>query len=131
MQTTVPAVGLPFAPQLKLRHVPIMRVRFVPHIAIQVRNRPEATRFYRDVLGMCLVGDASDDEPTLECDGLRVSLEDNPAGHVYLAFEVEELDTAAEILREEGCQLTAVPSPEGYLVVDPFGGRYFLSRAPA
>ena len=104
----------------------VTKYKFLPHIAIQVRDHTDAVAFYKRVLGMRVVGEDSA-ETRLQCGDATFYVEDNPAGQCFFAFEVEDLAAACAELREHGCRLSEIPG-EGYMVTDPYGMKFFLSQ---
>lgn len=103
-----------------------MRVRFTPHIAFQVHNYGSALAFYRDVLGMEVL-ELAEGESRLRAGDATFYLEDAPNEHVFLAFEVDDLDAARNELAQAGCSVSAFDG-EGYMVSDPFGLKFYLSE---
>lgn len=104
-----------------------MKFRFLPHIAVQVRRREEAVAFYRDVIGMDLL-DNSGGEARMKLDDAHFYLEESDGGTVFLAFEVDDLVEARAVLEAHGARISD-ECPEGFMVRDPFGLLYYLSKA--
>ncbi len=85
----------------------------IGQIAVTVKNLTEATRFYRDVLGMRFLFEV----PRMaffDCGGLRLMLGvaekpelDHPASILY--YQVEDIHLAYETLRRRGVEFEGKP----------------------
>lgn len=105
-----------------------MRIRFLPHIAFQVRDYERAVAFYQEVLGMRVL-QRDRGETHLVCGDVHFYVEDRETALTFLAFETDDLDAAREELTAAGCQVGELDG-EGYMVQDPFGLRFYLSATP-
>lgn len=103
-----------------------------PTVAIEVKNYEEALRFYREVLGMSAVGRSGEGKAgCLLCkEDVTLFVMDSPEGNSWLSLESEDIEGARKQLVESGCEVTAAPLG-GYLVVDPFGTRFYLTPVDA
>lgn len=112
---------------------------YSPNIAINVRNRDEAIRFYRDVLGFTLVNVHNQKECGTEMkagpitfwiDEVAGTAADAPAvGKVFFEFVVEKLTDSRKLLIEHGCLPGGETSGDkfvGQMFADPYGMRFHL-----
>lgn len=104
-----------------------MKFRFLPHIAVQIRAREEAVAFYRDVIGMDLL-DNKGGEARMKLEDVHFYFEESDQGKVFLAFEVDDLAEARTMLAAHGARISD-EGPEGFMVLDPYGLLYYLSKA--
>lgn len=121
---------------------PSLSVKMIDHITIVVKDLEEASRFYRDVLGMRQVErpafgfpgawfQAGDTQihmnvagPEAGEPGIRVVGATNAPRAFHFAFEVDDCDAAADILREHGVSIEVVPRSR------PDGARQMYVRDP-
>src|SRR6266404_5395962 len=103
----------------------MVELKFLTHIAIQVRDYANAIRFYTDVLGMQILTQGPN-ETQLRCGELTLYVEANDRNNVFLAFEAATLDQAVQELKAAGCRLSGFGS-EGQMVHDPYGLKFYLS----
>ncbi len=106
--------------------------QFSPNIALDVTDREGAVRLLREVLGMSVI-DTDDTETVVQSGHHRFYIQEEQQPMVYLEFEVEDLISVSDKLREIGCELEETTIPEGdvsYMVRDPFGMRYHLFERP-
>ncbi len=104
-----------------------MNVRFLPHIAVQVGNYTAAVEFLSEFLGMELI-ERGKQESQLRLGDVTFYVEDNDAGKVFFAFEVDSLSEMRTRLEGAGCRVTS-ENKEGVMFADPFGLNYFISEA--
>ena len=97
---------------------------FTPHIAVQVADHRAAAAFYSTTMGMEIV-ERGDGETRLRSGEGTLYLEESTERHVFLAFDVDDLEAAANELEAAGCELTPA-GEEGFMVRDPFGLRFYL-----
>jgi lactoylglutathione lyase len=104
-------------------------------VSIYVRDMARSLAFYRDLLGLPLVGDEDWVEAPLP-GGMRFALhrahegmEELSSGTIHVDFEVADADTAAERLRTAGVEVREAMREEwgtAIEVVDPDGYRVYL-----
>jgi catechol 2,3-dioxygenase-like lactoylglutathione lyase family enzyme len=108
-------------------------------VYLYVRDVERSARFYRDLLGIPLEGDAGWMEARFG-DGTRFALHalhegarEPAAGTVHVNFEVADLDEALSRLRAEGVESSGPVREEwgaAAEVVDPDGYRLYLFEPP-
>jgi catechol 2,3-dioxygenase-like lactoylglutathione lyase family enzyme len=100
------------------------------HIAIQVYPLKEATEFYKNVMGMKVLG-SDKNEAEIQCGGTIFHVEDSKEGKTFFDFSVDDLDGAKLRLESEGCKLTETFCDQGksYIVSDPFGLKFHKFQA--
>lgn len=103
-----------------------MKVKFLSHIAVQVKDYPTAIDFYCNYLGMKLLKRGKS-EAKLQLGEMTFYVEDNDAGKVFFAFEVDSLLEMRSRLERAGCRVTA-EHEEGVMFSDPYGLNYFVSE---
>lgn len=121
---------------------PLLSVKSIDHITIVVRDLEDASRFYRDVLGMRQVErpafgfpgawfQAGDTQIHMNVageeagePGIRVVGATNAPRAFHFAFEVNDCDAAAEKLRAHGIPLEVAPRSR------PDGARQMYVRDP-
>lgn len=111
-----------------------------PNIAVNVRNKAEATKFYTETLGLTLVdlhANGGNDvelkagDLTLWLDGCEPKDEEH-VGKVFFEFVVEDLEGATKVLLEKGCKVTRAINGEdfrGNMIADPYGVRFHLYQS--
>ena len=108
------------------------------NIHLYVRDMERSASFYRDVLGLPLVGDAHWQEADLG--GVRFALHAAPegvepaTGTVKVNFRVAAADAAAGRVRAAGYEVRESMREEygiAYQVTDPDGYRIYLFQPPA
>lgn len=104
-----------------------MKFRFLPHIAVQIADREKAVSFYSELMGMNLL-DNSGSEARMTLDEAHFYLEESANGNVFFAFEVDDLEEAKALLIAHGARIWG-ESDEGFMVRDPYGLQYHLSKA--
>jgi catechol 2,3-dioxygenase-like lactoylglutathione lyase family enzyme len=103
-----------------------LRVRFLPHIAIDVRDYHRAIAFYRDVLEMEIIAHGRR-ETRLRIGDLHLYVQGGRHEQVYLAFETDRIQEARERLVVAGCTIGEFDGG-GFMVADPFGLKFYLSE---
>ncbi len=101
---------------------------FSPHIAIQVKDRPEAVTFLRDKLGFHIHAEKQD-ETELSLSDIRFYVEESPEQQTFFEIQTSNLQALVEELRKSGCRLNETKIPEGdtsYLVYTPFGFNFHI-----
>jgi lactoylglutathione lyase len=108
-------------------------------IYFYVRDMPRALAFYRDLLGIPLIGDDDWAEAPLP-GGMRFALHrahdgigELSSGKIHVDFEVADVDAAAERLRAAGVEVRETMRDEwgtAVELVDPDGYRVYLFQAP-
>jgi lactoylglutathione lyase len=105
-------------------------------VYLYVRDPERSARFYRDLLGIPLEGDADWLEARFG-DGTRFALREGvgepSSGTIQVDFEVADLDSALARLREAGVQTHETMRDEwgaAAEVIDPDGYRIFLFEPP-
>jgi len=121
-----------------------LAVKIIDHITLVVKDLDRSERFYRDVLGM-----ESIDRPGFGFPGLwfqagptqiHMNVESEEAGRAglplcdgtstsrgfHFAFEVDDCDAAADVLREQGIEIVVGPKtrpdgPRQLYIYDPDG----------
>ena len=97
-----------------------------PVVAIEVPDCEKALRFYRNVLGMSVVDQSVEGEGVcLRKGDMTLFLMEGSDGYTWFRLTADDLNGAAKQLKGNGCQLS--PVPDGYLVVDPYGTRFYLT----
>ncbi len=104
-----------------------MKFRFLPHIAVQIADRGKAVAFYSELMGMDLVDDKGG-EARMSLDETHFYLEESEKGNVFFAFEVDDLEAAKALLIAHGARVWG-EKDEGFMVRDPYGLQYHLSKA--
>jgi methylmalonyl-CoA/ethylmalonyl-CoA epimerase len=89
-------------------------IRSIGQIAIAVSDIEEATRFYRDVLGLNLLFETPPGLAFFDCDGVRLMLttkqgaeEDHKTSVIY--YRVPDIDAAVKILKQKGVSFVREP----------------------
>ena len=107
----------------QLKKETIMRLEFSPHVAFQVKDYPNAIRFYSEVMGMKLV-EATEREAELKSGPMTFYAEAGEKGTIFFEFKTNNLAKAKEKFIEAGCRLVPETTPEGHescYVYDPYG----------
>ncbi len=116
---------------------------FSPNIAVNVRNLDSAVSFYKDVLGVDVVGPRAstcNDIGSLTAvlklgSGLTMFLDgctkeqESGVGQVFFEFKCEDLAAAVQVLEGKGCAIGRETSGEGFtgrMITDPFGMRFHV-----
>jgi methylmalonyl-CoA/ethylmalonyl-CoA epimerase len=91
-----------------------VRIESIGQIAIAVSDIEEATRFYRDVLGLNLLFEAPPGLAFFDCDGVRLMLttkqgaeEDHKTSVIY--YKVPDIDAAVKALKQRGVSFVREP----------------------
>jgi methylmalonyl-CoA/ethylmalonyl-CoA epimerase len=89
-------------------------IQSIGQIAIAVSDIEEATRFYRDVLGLNLLFEAPPGLAFFDCDGVRLMLttkqgaeEDHKTSVIY--YRVPDIDAAVKALKQRGGSFVREP----------------------
>ena len=100
--------------------------KLIPTIAIEVPYCENAHMFYQDVLGMLEIDqDVEGTGVSFRNGDVTLYFMDGSEGKVWLRLITYDLDGAKEHLEMNGCELS--PVPDGYLVLDPHGTRFYLT----
>lgn len=109
---------------------PAVAVRRVGQIALNSKNIPAATAFYRDILGLKHLFSVGEQMAFFDCGGVRLMLTqpsspelDHPSSILYLV--VDDIDTAHAALVAKGVSVERAPSlvakmPDHELWLCPF-----------
>jgi methylmalonyl-CoA/ethylmalonyl-CoA epimerase len=89
-------------------------IQSIGQIAIAVSDMEEATRFYRDVLGLNLLFEAPPGLAFFDCDGVRLMLttkqgaeDDHKTSVIY--YRVPDIDAAVQALKQKGISFVREP----------------------
>jgi methylmalonyl-CoA/ethylmalonyl-CoA epimerase len=89
-------------------------IQSIGQIAIAVSDIEEATRFYRDVLGLNLLFEAPPGLAFFDCDGVRLMLttkqgaeEDHKTSVIY--YRAPDIDAAVKALKQKGVSFVREP----------------------
>ncbi|MFO7539629.1 MAG: VOC family protein [Chloroflexota bacterium] len=89
-------------------------IQSIGQIAIAVSDMEEATRFYRDVLGLNLLFEAPPGLAFFDCDGVRLMLttkqgaeDDHKTSVIY--YRVPDIDAAVKALKQKGISFVREP----------------------
>jgi methylmalonyl-CoA/ethylmalonyl-CoA epimerase len=89
-------------------------IQSIGQIAIAVSDIEEATRFYRDVLGLNLLFEAPPGLAFFDCGGVRLMLttkqgaeEDHKTSVIY--YRAPDIDAAVEALKQKGVSFVREP----------------------
>jgi lactoylglutathione lyase len=114
-------------------------VRKLNVVYLYVSDMERSLRFYREVLGIPLMGDDDWQEAPLQ--GTRFALHRShegigelSSGTVHIDLEVADVEAASERLRDAGLAVTDVMRDEwgaAVQIVDPDGYELYLFQAPA
>ena len=114
-------------------------VRKLNVVYLYVSDMERSLRFYREVLGIPLMGDDDWQEAPLE--GTRFALHrwhegigELSSGTVHIDLEVADVEAASERLRDAGLAVTDVMRDEwgaAVQIVDPDGYELYLFQPPA
>jgi catechol 2,3-dioxygenase-like lactoylglutathione lyase family enzyme len=105
-----------------------MIFEFSPHIAFQVKDYDKAIEFYEKTLGMKVL-EKTENETAFRSGPLTFYVENTPKGNTFFEFSVQDLESARNLLVEQGCILKETVTPEGdksYFVFDPYGMKFHL-----
>ena len=104
-------------------------------VYLYVRDMPRSVAFYREVLGLPVVGDDHWAEAELP-GGVRFALHamhegvaSPSSGTIHVDFEVEDVDAAADAIRAAGIEVRETMRDEwgaAVEIVDPDGYRIYL-----
>lgn len=101
---------------------------FSPHIAIQVKDYPNAIRFFEEVLGFKMEKKGKV-ESEMSSGGIMFYIEDNPALKNFFEFQTGNLEATLKSLKKTECILKETQIPEGdksFLVYTPYGFNFHL-----
>jgi predicted enzyme related to lactoylglutathione lyase len=99
--------------------------KFSPHIAVQVKNYPEAVLFYSSVLGMKPEKE-DENETCFEKDGIRFYIENSDECKTFFEFQVDDILEAKRLLLENGCTITKEYDEKSVMIEDPFGMKFHV-----
>ena len=102
-----------------------------PMVAIDLQDYEAALRFYQEVLGFSEQGRKAGDKEAcfLAKNALTIFVMNSPEGNTWLSLDTDDLDAAKAELETAGCQVSPAPHGGGYLVVDPYGMRFYLAES--
>ncbi len=105
-------------------------LHFSPHIAVAVRDYPNALDFYTKVMGMTM-SKHQEHESELQVGDLTLHIENNAAEQqTWLEFRVDDVELLKVRLEAAGCTLQKTHLQKSYLVVDPYGMRFHIWEDP-
>jgi len=106
------------------------------NVTIMVSDMDRSIAFYRDVLGMKLLGNYGGEFAEIDAPGVRFGL--HPGGklplkehsrHMSIGLRVDDLDAAKKTLEERGVKFVKAPRDEGLRLAyftDPDGNPMYL-----
>ena len=113
-------------------------VKRISVVFLYVSDMERSAGFYRDLLGIPLEGDEDWQEASLE--GVRFALHRTregigrlSSGTIHVSLEVDDVDAAAERLRDAGIEAAETMRDEwgtALEIVDPDGYRIYLYQPP-
>ena len=95
--------------------IPALSIQKIGQIALNAKNIPAATAFYRDVLGLKLLFSVGDRMAFFDCGGVRLMLSlpsspelDHPSSILY--FQVPDIVAAFGLLQRHGVTIEQPPA---------------------
>jgi methylmalonyl-CoA/ethylmalonyl-CoA epimerase len=95
--------------------IPALSIQQIGQIALNSKNIPAATVFYRDVLGLKHLFSVGDRMAFFECGGVRLMISlpssaelDHPSSILY--FQVADIAAAFALLQQHGVKIEQAPA---------------------
>lgn len=106
------------------------KYQFNPNIAVEIENIEKAEKFYTEIFGFSILKRAENGEITISDNkNLSILFSEGNVGETWFAIDTDNLEEAIKKLKSKGCEIIKIEnSPNGVLVKDPFGFKFYLSK---